>query len=156
MKEKLEGKDVVILKDDGCNPTVISRQYLKRNSGQFHTRSCSNTVTHTKEDCKEAFPSIFIDSLLRMVSQRYTSNCKISYFSHDVLLLIPCHKELKPTVDYQKPMFTFRGELLVLSDEIKEQENLIPIQISNIGIKKFFQMFKNYGGTMVFSVSLKI
>lgn len=95
----MNGKPVRILKDDGCNTNVISKEFYAAHPDLFEARETSVVVSHSQRGSAETSTHVVMNGVLQMGAHRYQSNWAVADSRYDVLLGMPWHVECKPCRD---------------------------------------------------------
>ena len=144
----LEGKRVRVLKDDGCNTNVVSREFFRKNRGLFNYDKCDVEVKHSDKNSNEKASKVILGATLRIGKHKYKSNWLVANCRYDVLLGMPWHVANNPSIDYKERIVT------VGSDDIFSENSPIcaenKVQVMNLGVKKFRKMLKSssYGAEL--------
>lgn len=88
---------VQILKDDGYNKNIESKQLLNRNLHLFQLISRKCMIQHSEKHTNELTAWIVFNKTLRTVFRTNNTNWLVSDRSYDVLLGAPWHVEYRPT-----------------------------------------------------------
>ena len=143
----LNGKMVKILKDDGCNTNVISRDFVATNKDIFHTLDTKTTAAHSKKGSHEEATQVVVDGVLNMGSHKYRSNWAVADCRYDVLLGMPWHVRHNPDIDYEARSIPVNLDPLPVANEDKNEP-----RICNIGVKKFRSLLRKKGQREDFQV----
>ena len=146
---KMHGVAAQILKDDGCNTNVVSKDFVQKHSHLFNIEDTAITVTHSKRDSIEMASQVIIRGTICIGSHSYCSNWAVADCRYDVLLGMPWHVATKPNVDYDPPAVSVDGTCLPLEHG---SSGLQSIKVSNIGVKKFRALIRKKGNRKDFQV----
>ena len=136
-----------ILKDDGCNTNVASKEFFLRHRELFETRDENTDVTHSNKNNSEISNEIVLNGLIQCGSHRYRSNFAVANCRYDVLLGMPWHTDVQPRIDYGIPEVEVADTFLPL-----ERNQCFRVSISNIGVKKFRSLLRKKGHQEDFEV----
>lgn len=100
---EMHGQVVEILKDDGRNTNVVSKDCARRNAHLFQLEEADLIITHSKRNSEEKSGQVIVQAEVKVGLHSYTSNWAVVDCRCDVLLGMPWHKENKPEVDYSIP-----------------------------------------------------
>lgn len=147
----MAGRQVVVLKDDGCNTNVISKSFVDANRHLLDVRLSPATINHSNKNSVEETNEIVIDAEVEIGSHKYRSNWIVSDCRYDVLLGMPWHNDVCPRMNYET------GELNVKTSALPlHKDSSRAITVSNMGIKKFRSLLRkkkhNSEDFMVFQV----
>ena len=78
LKGEMEGCSVAVLKDDGCNTNVVSKEFVNHNPHLFDLRRCNISVTHCKKDSSEHADQLILSRKLCIGSHTYVSNWAVA------------------------------------------------------------------------------
>ena len=89
----MNGLSVKVLKDDGCNTNVVSKEFLtKYRSGSIFEVCQENvTVVPPQKETKEEALEVILNGTLRLGAHTYNSNWIVANCQYAVLLGLPCH-----------------------------------------------------------------
>lgn len=149
LQGELVCRKVAVLKDDGCNTNVISKDFATRNAHLFDIRDCDIPVSHSKKDTTEVATQIILQGKLRIGGHVYVSNWAVADCRYDVLLGMPWHVEVQPEVDYSGPNVVVQGEVL---PKLPQQDCGHNIKVTNLGVKKFRSLLRKKAGCNSFRV----
>ena len=145
----LEGRRVQVLKDDGCNTNVLSREFFEKNKNRLKWRECDVEVRHSKQDSVEKSSEVVIGATLIIEKHVYKSNWLVANCRYDVLLGIPWHVSNNPDTNYEhrtvKVGFhslcsyesSTKDKSEVFNMSVKKFRNLISSQNSNKSVQIF-------------------
>ncbi len=134
---KLEGRRVKVLKDDGCNTNVVSKEFFKRNRKYFNVKKCNVEVSHSQKGSVENSSQAIIGATLQIGKHSYKSNWLVANCRYDVLLGMPWHVAHNPKIDYEKRIVKV-GENELSTEVSNENE----FKVLNLSVKKFRCMVK--------------
>lgn len=133
----LDGKRVRVLKDDGCNTNVVSREFFNKNRKNFKWKNCNVEVSHSQKGSVENSSKSIIGATLRIGKHLYKSNWLVANCRYDLLLGMPWHVAHNPCINYDKKIVKV-GENELKTDAI-EQSGL---KVLNLSVKKFRKIMK--------------
>lgn len=142
------GKEVTVLKDDGCNTNVLSYEFVKRFSSQLQIHKANVDISHSRIDSSETSPIIVVNATVQIGEYFFKSNWAVAHTRYDVLLGMPWHKAENPDVDYANENITVRGIRLPHHKDTSNDK----IRVYKIGVKKFRSLLRKYGQNSQFSV----
>ncbi len=102
LEGSLNGKRVRVLKDDGCNTNVVSREFLKNNSELFEVFQRHVELMHSEDNTVETASEVLLGAELRIGTHVYSSNWVVESCRYDVLLGMPWHVANNPKIEYSK------------------------------------------------------
>ena len=134
----LEGKNVKVLKDDGCNTNVVSKAFFNKNRKLFKWRRDDIEVWHSKSKSLENSTEVIQGATLRIGKHSYKSNWVVASCRYDVLLGMPWHVANNPSIDYKK------RTVKVASNELlsRKKGHKPKCQVLNLDVKKFRRYLK--------------
>ena len=135
------------MKDDGCNTNVISKEFFYKHRHMFKAKRVNIKIAHSDKNRTESANWIVKGATLQIGQHVYQSNFAVANCRYDVLLGMPWHSEVIPTVDYGARKVIVGAEQLPLYPGSSEG-----IEVSALGIKKFRSMLKKKGGKEDFEV----
>lgn len=147
MPGTLNGRQVTVLKDDGCNTNVISRSFANRFRPFLDIRKSHYVVSHSNQGSTEDTDEMVYDTEVQIGSHRYRSNWVIADCRYDVLLGMPWHVETNPGVSYDPKQLHVGGSVLPLAQDTRG-----PVKIQNIGVKKFRSLLRKKKASSDFAV----
>lgn len=68
----IEGQQVTVLKDDGCNTNVISRSVLKRCRHLFNVKKSSFVINHSSKSLTETVTEVVLDGTIQIGEHVYS------------------------------------------------------------------------------------
>lgn len=96
------GRELVVLKDDGCNTNVVSKEFYKRNASYLNTRKSRMLISRSEKSNTVKVNMIILDTEIKIDEHRYRSNWDIAKCRYDALLGIPWHVDVAPSVSYKE------------------------------------------------------
>lgn len=135
----LQGKSVKVLKDDGCNTNVVSRQFVQNNRSLFEIVDKKVQVNHSKKGTKEDASEVILNGTLNLGNHTYTSHWVVADSRYDVLLGMPWHVANNPSIDYENRTVQI-GDDAIPVDSTEEDEP--KVQVTNMSVKKFRRLMK--------------
>lgn len=145
----LGGEEVNILKDDGCNTNVISRDFANKHRANLDIRECKLSISHSNKFMDEEANEIVYNTTLKIGGTEYTSNWAISDIHYDVILGMPWHIQVEPNISYGTRTITVDKNIL----PTKKLEKEPTVSITNIGAKRFRSILrKKKGNAEVFMI----
>ena len=136
----MNGLSVRVLKDDGCNTNVVSKEFLAkyRSRNIFEVCQVNVTVEYSQKGTKEEASEVRLNGTLRLGAHTYTSNWIVANFRYDVLLGMLWHVAHNPSINYEQKIVKVGPDVIPVF-----QKNEGKIQVTNLGVKKFRRMLKN-------------
>ena len=134
----LEGKKVSVLKDDGCNTNVVSRDFFEKNRGLFKWKECDVEVRHSKSGSVENSSEVILGGTLIIGKHSYKSNWLVANCRYEVLLGMPWHVAHNPLIDYSQRIVKVNSDELIPHEEVCKQKN----QVTSMSVKKFRSLLK--------------
>lgn len=98
----MAGKQVLVLKDDGCNTNVLSKSFVDRHLSLFRIHSVASTIHHSSRDHVEHSDEVVLEAEVEIESHCYVSNWLVADCCCDVLLGMPWREETNPKMHYKK------------------------------------------------------
>ncbi|MEM7375745.1 MAG: retropepsin-like aspartic protease [Bacteroidota bacterium] len=138
----LNGGNVEVLKDDGCNTNIVSQKVVKRNRQLFRIRKKKLVVQHSKYGSEETTCEVIVNGTLKIGDHKYTSNWTVSDCRYDVMLGMPWHVENNPGVNYRERTVKLDDEVL-LANGCVTRRNGAQMKLSSLGVKQFRKMLRN-------------
>lgn len=134
-----DGRPAEILKDDGCTTNVMSSRYFEKFRCAFKKSDLKKTITVKHSSCSSTEESaILVESAtIRIGKHTYTSRWIVANVRHDIILGIPWHSDVNPTVDYERRSVEIDGRILGESRVPGER-----VTVTNISIKEFKRIRK--------------
>lgn len=80
------GKQVAVLKYDGCNSNVLSSDFMRRNRGVLHIRREDTITKHSDKSRNESSPEVVLNVTVNISDHQYTSNWALASSRYDVFL----------------------------------------------------------------------
>lgn len=108
----LSGHQIILLKDDGCNTNVISRNFVQRNRKHLHIQNSDSKIIHSNRDFVEESIEVVINATIQIGYHKYSSNWAVASCRYDVLLGTPWHHDMNPITDYTNGTVTVGKEIL--------------------------------------------
>ena len=134
----LEGKKVSVLKDDGCNTNVVSRDFFEKNRGLFKWRERDVEARHSKTDSVENSSEVILGGTLIVGKHSYKSNWLVSNCRYEVLLGMPWHVAHNPLIDYSQRTVKVNSDELIPHKESCKPKN----QVTSMSMEKFRSLLK--------------
>ena len=134
----LEGKRVRVLKDDGCNTNVVSRDFFRRNKKHLKFEECDVQVKHSNIDSIENSSTVILGATLKIGKHSYKSNWLVANCRYDVLLGMPWHVANNPHVDYNDRIIKIGKDELITNSNYGDE---VP-SVMNLSVKKFRSIMK--------------
>lgn len=94
-----QGNYAKILKDDGCNTNVVSRDFIEQHRNNLRLSPKLMNITHSKGDSNEISMEC-LQGTVQIGDYKYTSQWFVADYHYDVLLGMPWNVQAKPRVDY--------------------------------------------------------
>ena len=128
----LNGIPVRVLKNDGCNTNVISKEFFNFHADCFDVIEKRVEISHSNRENTEIATQIVVNARLSCEEHVYRSNFTVANCRYDVLLGMPCHVDCKPRIKYEVPQVAVADQCLPM----EKDEQCTP-RITNMGVKKF-------------------
>lgn len=132
------GKQLAVLKDDGCNTNVISKSFVEANRHLLTLRHEPSLISHSDKDYTETSEEVVVDTEIELGTHSYRSNWIVANCRYDLILGMPWHEATNPSVDYVAKTVTIEGKALPSSLDAVSK-----VTIGNIGVKKFRSLLRN-------------
>ena len=129
----LEGKNVRILKDDGCNTNVMSYEFFNRYKKILRWKNCEVEVRHSKSGSCENSSIVILGATLKIGTHKYRSNWLVADCRYDLLLGMPWHVSNNPLINYQKRFIKLRNGNI----RVPFKDSSRSTKIMNMSVKKF-------------------
>ena len=149
----MNGLSVKVLKDDGCNTNVVSREFLAKYRSRNIFEVCQGyvRVQHSQKETKEEASEVILNGTLRLGAHTYTSSWIVANCRYDVLLGMPWHVAHNPSIDYEKRIFKVGPHVIPAL-----RKNCEKLQVTNLGVKSFRKMVrKNMKKVELFQVMIR-
>lgn len=131
MQGSLEGQQVTVLKDDGCNTSVIAKSFVDRHGDLELTHKAAFAISHSNKEAIEKASEIVLNTEIHIGGHKYKSNWVVAYCRYDIMLGIPWHVENRPRIEYEA------GNLWIGDVELPStKEASIFIAVQNLEVKK--------------------
>lgn len=91
----MAGKEGNILKDDGCNTKVISRDFTNKRRHKLDIRDFKLAICHSHKSMEEYATEIVLNTALKIGRTKYNSNWAISTVLYEVVLVILWHEQVE-------------------------------------------------------------
>lgn len=131
------GKKITVLKDDGCNTNVLSKDFVQKHRDLLNIRREDTIISHSDKRYTESSSEIIVDAEIEIGAHRYRSNWVVANCRYDMLLGMPWHEFTNPDTDYIKKTVRVGDILLPISSCCDDQ-----VKVCNIGVKKFRSLLK--------------
>ena len=143
----LNGIPVRVLKDDGCNTNVISKEFFNFHADCFDVIEKRVEIYHSNRQNTEMATQIVVNARLSCGEHVYRSNFTVANCRYDVLLGMSWHVDCKPRIKYEVPQVAVADQCLPM----KKDEQCTPT-ITNMGVKKFRSILRKKGNREDFQV----
>ena len=100
LKGKINSQNARMLKDDGCNTNLVSKEFLQRNRRLFKIIRTRTSTQHSMQGSGERASEMILSGKIQIGSHVYTSNFLVGSCRYDVLLGMPWHVANNPEIDY--------------------------------------------------------
>lgn len=131
------GQQVSILKEDGCNKNVISRDFVNKHKHILNVQRTSATIRHSSKKVVEKNEEMVIGAEVEIGTHRYSSNWVVADCRYDVMLGVPWHVACQPKVDYDSGKLSTNGiDLPTVRDPSDT------VKVHNLGVKKFRSLLR--------------
>lgn len=151
MKGLLAGRQVNILKDDGCNTNVISKSFVNQHRHLLKIKPASIIINHSDKNATEKAQEMVMDTEIRIGPRIYKSNWIVADCRYDILLGMSWHVECCPVIDYTTGKLRTQNVFLPSSRDTGRA-----VTVQNIGVKKFRSIIrknlKKNGGIEVYQL----
>lgn len=147
----LDGRKVKVLKDDGCNTNVVSRNFFEKNKSSFKWKRCNVEVRHSKQDSVERSSEVIMGATLVIAEHSYKSNWLIANCRYDVLLGMPWHIANNPDINYKRRIVNIGSHSLSTHLALPKQK----VEVQNMSVKKFRELLssrRNNNDTQIFQL----
>jgi len=150
----LNGVRARVLKDDGCNTNVVSKEFFEKNIRHFQFVEEDIRICHSKKNADERSNRVIVDGILKIGKHKYRSNWIVADAQYDVLLGMPWHVAHNPKIDYEKKTVELKNTVLYMREYYNENKmSRSKVKIGNLSLKKFRRMLKKKKGNFeVFQV----
>ena len=144
----LNGREAKILKDDGCNTNLVSKEFLAKNRNLFRIANTRTSIQHSKKGLGERASEMILNGKLQIGSHIYNSNFLVGDCRYDVLLGMPWHVANNVKSDYPNHRVLVGKEYIYgITDSYKshsqtERCEVDEVTVSNISVKKFRKILR--------------
>lgn len=125
------GCEVTILKDDGCNTNVLSREFVRRHFHLMKIHKTNLIGQHSNKALSEQATEAVVNAELEMGDHIYRSNWVVAHCCYEVLLGMAWHTETVPEIDYAGKKLKVGGTILQCCSTQSIKPTVTPL-----GIKK--------------------
>lgn len=136
-KGTLDGEEVVILKDGGCNTNMVSQRIVNKVRHNWATKlkKTNYQIVHSKNNTSELSVECLEAGKLEIGDHKYSSNWAVGDARYDVILGMPWHAECEKSVDYTRRTVKINddSELQAIPNNSHEHST----RVSSISIKEF-------------------
>lgn len=133
----MAGKQVTVLKDDGCNTNILSTDFVRRNRHLLQTAKRNTVIKHSDKETTQRSNIVVLNATLNIDSHLYTSNWVVANSRYDVILGIPWHVTYNPIINYTKHTVSVNGSSLPTVRDNNDKP-----RISNISVKRFRSLIR--------------
>ena len=147
----LNGKRVRVLKDDGCNTNVVSRDFFEINKGKLKWKKCEVEVRHSKHNSVERSSEVIVGATLVINGHVYKSNWLVANCRYDVLLGMPWHVSSNPDTNYKHRIVKVGSHVLHPIVTLPKEK----VEVQSISVKKFRSLLsskRNKDDTQIFQL----
>lgn len=92
LKGSLAGISVKVLKDDGCNTNIISRQFATKHASAFNIQPTRVPIAHSKQTSSKIATKVVLDATVSIGKHDYSSNFFVADCRYDGLLGMPWNR----------------------------------------------------------------
>ena len=132
------GIDATILKDDGCNTNVISKDFYEKYAKAFQEESLQGVrIQHSNKGSREDSELVLKNVLIKISKQSYISNFVAAECRYDVILGTPWHVACSPHTDYNNRSVQIGDTLLRSRAHTSDRT-----AVSSISVKRFRRMLR--------------
>lgn len=149
MRGMLHGREVTILKEDGSNSNVISKDIIKKYVYQLDTRDAEVNISHLKKDTGAKETSVVVGATIQIGDHWYTSHWVVSNLRYDILLGMPWHQEMKPKVNNEQRSISVQK---ISSPLLTHNGSDSEIRVTNLGVKTLRSIWQKRGNRRPFQV----
>ena len=143
LKGKLNGLDVQVLKDDGCNTNLVSKKFVEKNRNCFNIKKKKIPIHHSKKGSDEMACEYIANGTLMIGSHTYTSNWVVGDSRYDILLGMPWHVANNPEIDYVNRAINLEDKSIQLKNHLEDETaDISAVKVTNIGVKKFRKLLR--------------
>lgn len=89
---------------------MVFKQFASRYPNVFDIHKCEIPITHSKKDSVEISNSLVLNGRFKIGNHEYISNWAVADYRYDILIGMPWHREINPTLDYTGPGVLVYGE----------------------------------------------
>jgi hypothetical protein len=134
MNGTLYERNFRIVKDDGYNNNVVSKQFVQKNAGAFKKMCRNVTVNHSAENKVEQATQVLLKGKLKIWKHEFVSNFFVVNFCYDALLGVPWHVAQDPKVSYSAREVHLKEEKMpVYSKEYSSSK----MKVQSMSVKSF-------------------
>ena len=141
LKGTINGRRATMLKDDGCNTNIVSKEFLMKSRSLFKIVKTDTSIHHSKKGSGERANEMILNGTIMIGSHTYTSNFLVGSSRYDVLLGMPWHVANNPKIDYYNHRVLIGNECihgkLNSKDSIDDK-----IEVTNLSVKKFRRLMR--------------
>lgn len=91
MMGSVEGQQVTVLKDDGCNTNVIAKSFVDRHRDLVQTHKAVFTISHSNKRSIEKASEIVLNTEIQIGDHKYKSDWVVANCRCDIMLGMPWH-----------------------------------------------------------------
>lgn len=96
----LNGTELTVLKDDGCNTNVLSHEFVEKNRSRLNIINSNTSINHSNKETHEFATEVVLDAEVEIGTHKYRSNWAVANCRYDMLLGILWHQDFNPSVNY--------------------------------------------------------
>lgn len=137
LEGKLNGNKVQILKDDGCNTNVISKDCVNKFNNKVSIIARAVYVRHSHNGTCESAIQVSLDSKVKIGQHVYRANWVVEEGRYDFLLGMPWHVSVEPVVHYTKRGVTVSDEELTIAVIPTNEDDISNAEIANTIVQAF-------------------
>lgn len=83
--DMIHGQQCKILKDDGYNTNIVSRDFIRRNEKYFKIINQKPSIEHSNEDSSEQITGVVVDAIVQIGKHQYQSSWAIFNCRYDLI-----------------------------------------------------------------------
>ena len=138
----INGQKARMLKDDGCNTNLVSKEFLQRNRRLFKVIRTRTSIQHSMQGSGERASEMILNGTIKIGSHVYTSNFLVGSCRYDVLLGMPWHVANNPKIDYPNRRVLVGNKYLYGMIDSEDSPQVDDIKVTNLSVKRFRRMIR--------------
>lgn len=166
VKGLLEGLEVSILIDGGCNTNMVSKSFVERNRSYLINKlgPTKANISHSREGLVEQALEALEGGEMVLgdpgdTELKYNSNWLVGTARYDVILGMPWHKDCRPQINYHtRDIRVCQNDTLVVLRETNRQDTQsqeADIKVHSMSAKQFRRALKKNRIAEVFHVTAR-